>query len=59
MISFKDFFKEPNGNSEYIKISEKNEWIFINDFQKCNDSSIDIIRRFISFIDICYKIKQK
>ena len=58
-ISFKDFFKEPNGNSEYIKLSKKNEWIFINDFQKCNDSSIDIIRRFISFIDICYRDKTK
>ena len=44
---FKDFFKKPIGNSEYIKIS-KNEWIFV-DFVKCNVSSIDIIRRFYIF----------
>ena len=58
-ISFTDFFKEPSGDKEYIEISENTEWIFINDFIACNDDSADIIRRFISFIDICYRNKIK
>ena len=58
-ISFSDFFSEPCGDKEYIEISENIEWIFINDFITCNDDSADIIRRFISFIDICYRNKIK
>tara|TARA_B100001093_G_C26847053_1_gene1023346 strand:- start:2987 stop:4018 length:1032 start_codon:yes stop_codon:yes gene_type:complete len=58
-ISFSDFFKEPGGDKEYIEISENIEWIFINDFIICNDDSADIIRRFVSFIDICYRNKIK
>ena len=58
-ISFTDFFKEPSGDKEYIEISENTEWIFINEFIICNDDSADIIRRFISFIDICYRNKIK
>ena len=58
-ISFSDFFNEPGGDKEYIEISENIEWIFINDFIICNDDSADIIRRFISFIDICYRNKIK
>ena len=40
-------------------MSETTEWIFINDFIVCDDDSDDIIRRFISFIDICYTNKIK
>jgi cell division protein ZapE len=58
-ISFADFFKEAGGDKEYIEISEKTEWIFINDFIECDDNSADLIRRFISFIDICYRNKMK
>jgi len=58
-ISFSDFFREPGGDREYIEMSENIEWIFINDFIICNDESADIIRRFISFIDICYRNKIK
>jgi len=58
-ISFSDFFREPGGDKEYIEISKKTEWIFINDFITCNDDSADLIRRFISFIDICYRNKMK
>ncbi len=58
-ISFSDFFREPGGDKEYIEISKKIEWIFINDFVVCNDDSADLIRRFISFIDICYRNKMK
>ena len=59
MISFSDFFKEPNGSKDYIEISKNVEWIFLNEFIYCDDNSADIIRRFISFIDICYRDKTK
>ena len=58
-ISFVEFFKEPNGSKDYIEISKNIEWIFLSDFVYCNDDSSDIIRRFISFIDICYRDKTK
>ena len=58
-ISFSEFFKESGGDREYIEISENTEWIFINDFMICNDESADIIRRFISFVDICYRNRTK
>ena len=58
-ISFSDFFKEPNGSKDYIEISKNVEWIFLNEFAYCDDDSADIIRRFISFIDICYRDKTK
>ena len=54
-LSFKRFFNEPNGAEDYIEISKKTEWIFLSDFKYCDDDSADIIRRFISFIDICYR----
>ena len=58
-LSFSEFFSEPNGNRDYIEISRNNDWIFLSDFIKCNDDSADIVRRFISFIDICYRDKTK
>lgn len=58
-ISFSDFFSEANGSKDYIKISENKNWIFLSDFKNCNDDSSDIIRRFISFIDICYRDRTK
>ena len=58
-ISFAEFFDEPNGSKDYIEISKNYEWIFINDFINCSDDSADILRRFISFIDICYRDKTK
>ena len=58
-ISFSDFFSEPNGSKDYIEISKNVEWIFLNDFKYCDDNAADIIRRFISFIDICYRDKTK
>lgn len=54
-LSFCDFFIEPNGSDDYIEISKNTEWIFLSDFKSCDDDSADIIRRFISFIDICYR----
>ena len=58
-ISFSDFFREPGGDKEYIEMSENIEWIFVNDFIICTADSAAIIRRFISFIDICYRNKIK
>ena len=51
-IEFSSFFREPTGSSDYKYISDKFDWIFISNFNYCDDDSIDIIRRFISFIDI-------
>ena len=53
------FFREPTGSSDYKYISDKFDWIFISNFNYCDDDSIDIIRRFISFIDIAYIQKTK
>jgi cell division protein ZapE len=58
-IEFSSFFKEPTGSSDYKYISDKFDWIFISNFNYCDDDSIDIIRRFISFIDIAYIQKTK
>ena len=58
-IEFNTFFKEPTGAKDYKFICDKFDWIFINSFQSFDDNSIDIIRRFISFIDIAYKEKTK
>ncbi len=58
-IDFMIFFKEATGSSDYKDISYKLDWIFISNFNECDDESIDIIRRFISFIDIVYSKKVK
>ncbi len=58
-LSFSDFFRESNGSREYAELSNSIEWIFLSDFKKCDDDSADIIRRFISFIDICHKNRTK
>ena len=58
-LSFERFFNETNGAEDYIEISKKTEWIFLSDFKSCDDDSADIIRRFISFIDICYRDRTK
>ena len=58
-IEFNSFFKEATGTKDYKFICDKFDWIFINNFESFDDESIDIIRRFISFIDIAYKEKTK
>ncbi len=58
-IEFSSFFKEPTGSSDYKYISDKFDWIFISNFKYCDDDSLDLIRRFISFIDIAYTEKTK
>ena len=58
-LSFTSFFNEPNGPEDYIEISKKSEWIFLSDLESCDDDSADLMRRFISFIDICYRDKTK
>ena len=58
-IEFNSFFKEATGAKDYKFICDKFDWIFINNFESFDDDSIDIIRRFISFIDIAYKEKTK
>ena len=54
-FSFNIFFKEASSSKEYIEICRKYDWILINNFVSCDDDEADLIRRFISFIDIAYK----
>ena len=58
-LGFKNFFRQPTGTDDFIYICDKYDWIFISDFIECDDDSLDIIRRFISFVDIAYKEKTK
>ncbi len=58
-IEFNKFFKEPTHSKDYKYISIKFDWIFISNFISTDDEQIDIIRRFISFIDIAYANKTK
>ena len=58
-IEFKDFFRQPTGADDFSIICEKYDWIFISGFFSCDDESLDIVRRFISFVDIAYKEKAK
>ena len=58
-IEFNNFFSDSTGTSDYKDISRRFDWIFINNFIVCDDDSADIIRRFISFIDIAYTEKVK
>ena len=54
-VSFSNFFSQPTGSKDFKEICKYIDWIFVNDFKKCNENHEDIIRRFISFIDICYR----
>jgi len=58
-IDFMSFFKEATGTKDYKEISIRYDWIFISNFCECDDDSADIIRRFISFVDIVYSSKSK
>ncbi len=58
-IDFMAFFKDATGSKDYKELANKLDWIFISNFQECDDDSIDIVRRFISFIDIVYTEKVK
>ena len=53
-IEYSSFFKAPTGANDYKHICNKFDWIFISKLQSSDDSNIDIVRRFISFIDIAY-----
>ena len=58
-IEFVSFFSDSTSSSDYEHICEKFDWIFISNFISCDDNSIDIVRRFITFIDIAYMKKSK
>ena len=49
----------PTGSKDYKQICQNFDWIFISNFTTSDDDSSDIIRRFISFIDISYAEKTK
>ena len=58
-IEFNSFFQQPLGSTDYKFIFENFDWVFISNFDSCNDEKIDLVRRFISFIDIVYVEKAK
>ena len=58
-IEFNSFFQQPLGSTDYKFIFENFDWVFISNFDSCNDEKIDLVRRFISFIDIAYVEKAK
>jgi cell division protein ZapE len=58
-IEYIDFFRQPTAADDFLMICEKYDWIFISGFSSCDDESLDIVRRFISFVDIAYKEKTK
>ena len=53
-IEFSNFFSEPTHSKDYKYLTEKYDWIFISNFVELNDDWNDVVRRFISFIDIAY-----
>ena len=46
-IEFNSFFQQPLGSTDYKFISENFDWVFISNFDSCNDEKIDLVRRFI------------
>jgi len=58
-IEYSSFFNAPTGAKDYKHICNKFDWIFISKLQSSDDNNIDIVRRFISFIDIAYANQAK
>ena len=52
-------FLTEDSNEWLSNSTEKFDWVFVSGFIECDDDSADMIRRFISFIDISYKEKTK
>ena len=46
-IEFNSFFQQPLGSTDYKFIFENFDWVFISNFDSCNDEKIDLVRRFI------------
>ena len=53
-LDFQDFFSEANMAKDYLELCEKYNWVFINNFRKLTDLDNNMVRRFISFLDITY-----
>ena len=58
-IEYNIFFKQATNSKDFKYISNKFDWIFVSNITASNDDHIDMIRRFISFIDITYVNKSK
>ena len=58
-LSFNDFFNLPVSSHDFKIVVKKYNLIIIDSFDKCDDTKKDIIRRFITFIDLAYKEKVK
>ena len=53
-LDFQVFFSEANMAKDYLELCETYNWVFINNFRKLSDLDINIVRRFISFLDVTY-----
>ena len=53
-LSYIDFFKVPVGYEDFKTIFDEYKWLFISEFQQLNDDNADLVRRFITFIDLAY-----
>jgi len=53
-LDFQVFFSEANMAKDYLELCEKYNWVFINNFRKLSDLDVNIVRRFISFLDVTY-----
>ena len=53
-LDFQVFFSESNMAKDYLELCETYSWVFINNFRKLSDLDINIVRRFISFLDVTY-----
>jgi len=53
-LDFQIFFSQANMAKDYLELCEKYNWVFINNFKKLTDLDINIVRRFISFLDVTY-----
>ncbi|MEK9649586.1 MAG: cell division protein ZapE [Gammaproteobacteria bacterium] len=58
-LDFQVFFSEPTAAMDYMELCDRYKWIFIDNFRKLGDSELNIVRRFISFLDISYTKNSK
>ena len=58
LFTFSELFEESKSAADYIKICESFPKIFITNIPKINAGSRNEIRRFITFIDQVYELKE-
>lgn len=56
-FDFNIICQAPRSQHDYIEIAEIYKVVFLSDLEQLNDSKLDIVRRFINFIDVLYDYK--